>query len=293
MADSVERSYACCGDITRRSARNFYYTFLSLPAGKRRSMFAVYSFMRRCDDVADSSAELKTRKELLEQWRSALTTSSPRLEVDHSILPAFYDTMEQFSIPLEYFHEILNGLEMDLEVTRYQSFDDLRLYCYRVASAVGLVCIHIFGFYSPEALERAESCGIAFQLTNILRDLKEDAARNRIYLPQEDLRTFSYSEEELLAGACNSRFKKLMAFQVERARRYYREAYPLLPLVERSSRASLASMMAVYEGILNRIENSSYDVFRRRISLPAFYKLALVLRSYWNFRLQGGPPSLR
>jgi phytoene synthase len=177
---------------------------------------------------------------------------------------------------------------MDLTVRRYERFDELYQYCYRVASVVGLVCIEIFGYHDARAREYAESCGIAFQLTNILRDVREDGARGRIYLPLEDLRRFEYTEEELLQGVVNDRFLRLMEFEVARAREYYDRALPLLSLIDRESRPALQAMIAIYRGILTRIEQGGYDVFAERARLSHWEKVGIAARAWLGSRLGGG-----
>ena len=198
---------------------------------------------------------------------------------EDGMLPAFSDTVRRFDIPRAYFDAIIDGAEMDLTVTRYATFADLYQYCYRVASAVGLVCIRIFGYQGDEAERYAESCGIAFQLTNILRDIREDAGMGRVYLPQEDLDAFGYPEEHLRNGLFNDTFRRLMGFQVERARSFYDEALPLLPLVQPSSRACLATMIGIYRACLEEIPRRQYDVYSQRIGLSPWKKLSITARA--------------
>ena len=293
--ESVKRSYDYCREIAKSRARNFYYSFIVLPPERRRAMCAVYAFMRHCDDVVDEEDGEADKKSRLNACRDTLDDAYDEEAHDevaydgdahdgtpadgNGLLPAFRDTVKRFGIPRAYFDAIIDGAEMDLTVTRYATFEDLYQYCYRVASAVGLVCIHIFGFNGKEARQYAESCGIAFQLTNILRDVREDAGMGRIYLPQEDLDAFGYSEEYIRNGVYNDTFQRLMAFQVERARRYYDEALPLLPLVRSSSRACLAAMIGIYRACLEEIPRRQYDVYSRRVSLPAWKKLAISARA--------------
>ena len=203
-------------------------------------------------------------------------TSTP---AGHGMLPAFSDTVRRFDIPRAYFDAIIDGAEMDLTVTRYATFADLYQYCYRVASAVGLVCIRIFGYQGEEAERYAESCGIAFQLTNILRDIREDAGMGRVYLPQEDLDAFGYPEVNLRNGLFNDPFRRMMGFQVERARGFYDEALPLLPLVQPSSRACLATMIGIYRACLEEIPRRQYDVYSQRIGLSPWKKLSITARA--------------
>ena len=293
--ESVKRSYDFCREIAKSRARNFYYSFIVLSPERRRAMCAVYAFMRLVDDIVDEEAGEADKKTRLDACRETLDDAYDSDAHDEDaydsdahdgtpaesgdLLPAFRDTVRRFGIPRIYFDAIIDGAEMDLAVTRYATFEDLYQYCYRVASAVGLVCIHIFGFNGKGAKQYAESCGIAFQLTNILRDVREDAGMGRIYLPQEDLDAFGYSEEHIRNGIFNDAFQRLMVFQVERARSYYDEALPLLPLVRSSSRACLAAMIGIYRACLEEIPRRQYDVYSRRISLSAWKKLVITARA--------------
>ncbi len=266
-------------EAVARSRSNFYYSFVVLPPEKRRAFCAVYAFMRYCDDISDGSAPLETKSAMLRDWRSQLNASFSGDLRNNRILPAFRDTVTNFSIPAEYFHWILDGAGMDLNVFQYDTFEDLYRYCFNVASAVGLVCLQIFGFKDRRAKEYAEQCGIAFQLTNILRDVKEDAERGRIYLPLEDLRRFDYSPEELRRGVVDARFRGLMKFETDRARKYYAAAHNLIPLVDEASRPALWAMIRIYERILDRIEQKQFDVFGTRIHLAGLEKISIALKA--------------
>ena len=250
----IKSSYKFCQKIAKSRAKNFYYSFTVLPSKKKRAMCAVYAFMRYCDDIVDEAAEPNEKKRQLLEWRGVLDDAySGRTVGKINLLPAFRDSIENFKIPRTYFDAIIDGAEMDLTINRYSTFDDLYQYCYRVASAVGLVCLHIFGFKSNDAKKYAEYCGIAFQLTNILRDVKEDAEMGRIYLPQEDLDEFDYTEGNIRNELLNDNFRRLMAYQVDRARYFYEQAIPLLPLVNKSSQACLATMIGIYRQTLLRL----------------------------------------
>lgn len=278
MRPELIASYKTAEAIAR-SRSNFYYSFIVLPLEKRRAFCAVYAFMRYCDDISDGSATIETKCAMLRDWRSHLDEAFSGNLRKNAILPAFQDTVARFSIPAEYFHWIIDGAEMDLDVSEYETFDDLYKYCFNVASAVGLVCLQIFGFRDPRARKYAEQCGIAFQLTNILRDVKEDAERGRIYLPLEDLRRFHYSPDELRQRIVDDRFRKLMRFEAERAREYYAAARNLLPLVEEKSKPALWAMIQIYERILDRIEQEQFDVFRAPIHLAGTEKLSIALKA--------------
>jgi len=266
-------------EAVARSRSNFYYSFVVLPPEKRRAFCAVYAFMRHCDDISDGSASNQSKSAMLRDWRSQLNAAFSGNLRQSAILPAFRDTVNNFSIPAEYFHWVIDGAEMDLNVFQYETFADLYKYCFNVASAVGLVCLQIFGFDDPQAKQYAEQCGIAFQLTNILRDVKEDAEIGRIYLPIEDLRRFDYSPEDLRRGVVDERFRNVMRFEATRAREYYSSARKLLPLIEKTSKPALWAMIQIYERILDRIERRQFDVFCSPIHLAKTEKMAIALKA--------------
>jgi len=280
MGPELIVSYRSAKAVARSRAGNFYYSFIVLPPAKRLAFCAVYAFMRHCDDISDGNSSVEAKRAALRQWRAQLDAAFSGKPAENPILPAFQDTVSRYSIPAQYFHWIIDGAEMDLKVFRYETFTDLYRYCFNVASAVGLVCLQIFGYGQERAKKLAESCGIAFQLTNILRDVKEDARMGRIYLPAEDLKRFDYTPEELHRGVLDERFRKLMKFEAGRARQYYDEARNLLPLVEETSRPALWAMIAIYERILGRIEQRQYDVFSIPVRLPAGEKISIALRAY-------------
>ncbi len=272
-------SYQCAEEVARKRARNFYYSFIVLPPEKRRAICAVYSFMRYSDDVSDGSASVYDKRQLLQRWRAHLNAGLAGDFGQNPILPAFHDSVRRFSIPDQYFHWIIDGAEMDLTQTRYQTFEDLYRYCFHVASAVGLVCLQIFGYRDERARKYAEYCGIAFQLTNILRDIKEDAQMDRVYIPRDDLDRFHYDISALKNGTADRRFLGLMAFETERAREYYEKGRKLLPLIDRSSRPALWAMVEIYSRILNKIVHHGFDVFRHRARLSIPEKTGIALRA--------------
>jgi phytoene synthase len=279
MAD-VEESFAYCRAVARARARNFYYSFLLFPAEKRKAMCALYAFMRYCDDISDGSGTANGRGRLLDEWKGALERSLRGQYDGDLILPAFHHTIQRYKIPPGYFFELIEGVGSDLTITRYETFDDLYRYCYRVASVVGLTSIHVFGYDSDQALVLAEKCGIAFQLTNILRDVREDAERGRVYLPAEDLRRFGLCAEDLIERRLDSRFRDLMEFEWERANSYYREAAPILEMVRPESRAGLWAMISIYYGVLRRIRDLRFDVYARRARLGAHEKIWIMARAF-------------
>ncbi len=286
---SLEESFAHCRRVAKTRAKNFYYSFVLLSREQKDAMCAVYAFMRYSDDISDEGdPPVEVRREALERWRSALTQALAGNVGDDPILPAFQATVERYKIPHGYFYDLIDGMESDLHPQRYETFDQLYGYCYRAASVVGLTVVHIYGFSDPGALELAEKCGIGFQLTNILRDVPEDAGMGRVYLPAEDLSRFGTTPEALIAGEEPPR--DLMAFEWKRARDYYEEAAPLLGLVRPASRPALWAMMAIYYGILLRIERQGYNVYDKRPRLSALEKSWIVLRAARTRWLGGALP---
>jgi phytoene synthase len=279
MEPELSDSYRSAKAVARKQARNFYYSFIVLPSDKRRAFCAVYAFMRYCDDISDGEAGIETKRRQLAQWREHLNDAYSGGPCLNPILPAFRESVQRFSIPAEYFHWIIDGTEMDLDPQHYETFDDLYRYCFHVASAVGFVCLQIFGFSDERAKEYAEQCGIAFQLTNILRDVKEDAAMGRIYLPAEDLRKFDYSPAELKKGILDDRFRSLMRFEAARAKEYYAKARNLLPMVEKASKPALWAMMEIYERLLDTIIRCRFNVFQDRVRLTGMEKTSIAMKA--------------
>jgi phytoene synthase len=276
---AVERSYVYCRKVARSRARNFYYSFVLLSKPQRAAMCAIYAFMRYCDDLSDEPGATRSA---IERWRADLDAALQGHFSGHPVWPAFHDAVARYAIPHGYFHEMIDGVASDLDPRRFETFDDLYRYCYQVASVVGLTVVHIFGFESPAALPLAEKCGIAFQLTNILRDVREDLENGRLYLPAEDLRRFGVTEGDLRAGTRTPAFLQLMRFESARARAYYDESRPLLALVHRPSRPSLNALIGIYSALLDRIEREDFDVFRRRVRLTALQKSWIVARALFG-----------
>jgi len=274
--DELERSHAYCRQVARSRARNFYYSFVLLSRPQRSAMCAIYAFMRYCDDLSDEPGATRSA---IHRWRAELDEALEGRFSHHPVWPAFQDAVKRYAIPREYFHAMIEGVASDLDPRRFQTFDELYRYCYQVASVVGLTVIHVFGFDSPAALPLAEKCGIAFQLTNILRDIREDLESGRVYLPGEDFRRFGVTEESLRAGNRDAAFLEMMRFEAARARSYYDESRPLLNLVHPKSRPSLAALIGIYSSLLTRIERSNFDVLARRIRLSALQKSWIVARS--------------
>ncbi|MBI3953890.1 MAG: presqualene diphosphate synthase HpnD [Chloroflexi bacterium] len=290
MATALQQAYRHCAAVTRARAKNFYYAFLPLPPARRRAIYAVYAFSRCCDDIADGSLPPE------DKVRQLLDLADDLDDAYHGhtkgpVFEALWDAAQRYAIPQKYFLELIRGVEMDLRVRRYQTFEELYEYCYRVASVVGLTCIQIFGYRDPRAKEYAVDLGIAMQLTNIIRDVPEDRGHDRVYIPQDELARFGVTERHLLEGIVDEPFQSLLAFQVERARDYFRRGHRLLPLLPRLSRPCPAILEALYCRVLDRVEAQGYNVFQGRISLPAYRKLAL-MGTVWAQTLVLGEPRL-
>lgn len=276
---AVQEAYAYCQQVTRAEAKNFYYAFVTLPRSQRLAIYAAYAFARACDDIADEEMPLEEKVRRLREVRGDLhhaCAGRPR----GPVFSALADAVRRYSVPEEYLQHIIQGVEMDLTITRYEDFEALKWYCYHVASAVGLVCARIFGGTDPALEPLASDLGLAMQLTNILRDIREDAERGRIYLPQDELRRFGYTEEQLISGVVNEAFVAMMKFQVDRAREYFANGMRLVYLLPWRSRACPAVLSRLYGRILDRIEERGYNVFQGRVSLSSREKLLLAL-SVW------------
>ena len=279
----LELAYAYCRSLTRREAKNFYYAFITLPPDKRKAISAAYAFCRHCDDSVDEAASQEEKLSAL----AGLQDSLEQAYLGHAPSPMFLalaDAAGRYDIPVDYFREILLGVESDLVKTRYQDFDELREYCYRVASVVGLVCLQIFQYpphKSAEAREYAVDLGLAMQLTNIMRDVREDWDMGRVYLPQDEMVRFGYTEDHLRHGVRNEAFVELLRFQGQRARGYFRSGLKLLPYLSRRSRGCPAVLGAIDSRVLDRIEASGYDVLgERRIALSTGEKARITARAW-------------
>ncbi len=298
MATQLEQAYAHCQRVAREQAKNFYYAFRTLPSPKRKAIYAVYAFCRLCDDIADEGGTLEEQRRRFALTREMLANSLDSGEPGDPGNPlpreftALQDATAVFGIPPAYYEQVIRGVETDLVKSRFSSFAELKDYCYGVASVVGLICIEIFGYDDESAKEYAVDMGIAMQLTNILRDVKEDAGRDRIYIPLDEMERFGYTEDELKRGVVNDAFRQLIAFQVDRARAYYASSSRLFSLVSTESRACPRVLHAAYRAILDRIESSDYDVFSRRIGLTKTEKLMIAGR-LWVGNLMPSVPLLR
>jgi phytoene synthase len=281
---ALDRAYATCRGIAKRKAKNFYYAFVALSEPQRNAICAIYAFMRQADDLADDeSIPLAERRRLIEEWLGDWRAACSGGEPTDPVFLAVRDAIQRFSIPLNLLDELIAGVTRDLYPAAgdapdtYATFNELYGYCYQVASVVGLVCIRIFGYCDGRAEKLAEETGIAFQLTNILRDVAEDAERNRVYLPLDDLKAHGVTVDSLLrrkpGTPPTAGERALLADIAQRAETYYQSARALLPLIDRQSRPAMWVLVAIYHGLLRRIRRANYDVFSRRVSVPLAQKL--------------------
>ena len=268
-----------CQDKAAKSGSSFYYSFMFLPPDKRRAITALYAFCREVDDVVDECSDESVARTKLAWWRvqvAAIYEGKPQ----HPVAQALVPVVQQFNLPQEHLHEIIDGMEMDLQQHQYADFEALQLYCYRVASVVGLLSAEIFGYSDRNTLKFAHDLGIAFQLTNIIRDMGEDARRGRIYVPQDELAQFSVHTRDILDGRESDEFHKLMQFQIERAQRYYQQAFELLPNADRKAQGTGLIMAAIYRATLNEIIASGCHVLKERTSLTPLRKLWLAWKTW-------------
>lgn len=295
----LRAAYAVCRSIARSAAKNFYYGFLALPRYKRNALCALYAFMRHADDISDdTSLPMTDRRAQLGEFSARMHAVIAGQCTDDPVLLALADTHRRYNISVELLDQLVQGTAMDLDesippvldprplnapppAVLYLTFDDLYQYCYHVASVVGLACIRIFGYKNPAAEQMAEHTGIAFQLTNIIRDVKEDALMGRVYLPQEDLQRFGISEIELI-NADPARLRPLLEFEAQRARDYYRSAVELLPLVDEDSRPALWTLVEIYRRLLETIAANDYNVFGEKIRLSTREKLSVLAKGLWR-----------
>lgn len=273
-------------EIAKKSRSSFYYAFNLLPPAKRDAMNTVYAFCRETDDIIDEGNEpdeLKFAK--LRKWRIELEKSITGRS-DYPLLNKLGKTISGFNIPLDPFFELIKGMEMDLQKKRYNSFEDLQIYCYRVASTVGLICIEIFGYKDKQhTKDFAINLGIALQLTNILRDIKKDSEKGRIYLPQQDLQMFKYSENDILNRNYNNEFKDLMRYEVERAKKYFDMATKSLNLDDKAAMFAARAMQHIYYKMLQKIVDADYDVYNKNIKVSKLQKVGISLGVWAKYNL--------
>lgn len=285
-------AYSVCKGITRQNAKNFYYGFMVLPRRKREALCAVYAFMRCCDDIADDpQLSPPERRQQLDTWLDALHRAQQGQPTDDAILLALTDAQRRYAIPAGLLDELAQGTGMDVEdpetqaqanglAVQYKTFEDLRLYCYRVASVVGLVCIHIFGYRDPAAESLAERCGLAFQLTNIIRDVKEDASLGRVYLPEEDLAKCGLSASDVLSLTDPARLRPVLTLEADRAREFYASGDELIEYIAEDSQPALWVLINIYRALLEKIALKQYDVFPAKVALSTWEKLRILGKGF-------------
>ena len=292
----VGESYEACQEVARAANSNFYYAFYLLPKQKRNALAALYAFNRLVDDVADEGADRAAKQRGLARWRAELdevvtgldqcfdgTAATPLLELPHAqamaVLPALADTLERYKIPTRYLHDLISGAEMDLTIQSYPTFDRLKEYCYRVAGTVGLTCTHVFGFRDSRAVDLAEKLGLAFQLTNIIRDVHEDYAAGRVYLPEEDLKKYNVSASDFGINEATLGVRELLRFEADRAWQNYEEGAALLNLIDQDSRGALWLLVHTYSALLARIEEVDFAVFGERVRLAKSEKMLFIAKA--------------
>ncbi|MEE9904745.1 phytoene/squalene synthase family protein [Chlorobium sp.] len=290
---TLDDAYRYCRDISKHHAKTFYLATLFLPRRQQNPIFAIYALLRTVDDLVDLAEDKLTNgqitpqeiNDLLENWKNRLKRCYLG-EVDRDpIMMAWHDTLKTYPIAIELPLDLMDGVAMDIEFSKFETFDELYVYCYKVASVVGLMTSEIFGYSDRQALQHAIELGIAMQLTNILRDIGEDIDRGRIYLPMEDLKRFNYSEEEFMKKTMNGNFLELMKFQIERARSYYRSAEKGIPMLQKESRFAVMISSENYCNILNAIEENGYDVFTRRAYRSFYQKISTIPAIWYKTRL--------
>jgi phytoene synthase len=291
----LSHAYAVCRGIARRAAKNFYYGFMVLPSEKRNALSAVYAFMRHADDISDEpGVDNQQKRAKMNEWLAAAKAVFEGKPTDDPVLMALGDAQKKFKIPPELFEKLVYGTSLDLEipppigdvpVILCTTFEDLKQYCYYVASVVGLVCIHIFGYKDSKAEFLAEDCGLAFQLTNIIRDVKEDAGMGRIYIPEEDMVRANLTRESFAPGVLQNpaqaqQLRPALEYEAERARKYYESAKWLMELIEEDSRAALWVLVEIYSQLLKKISDRNYDVLTERVRLTVWEKLKVLSRGF-------------
>ena len=291
----LNAAYSVCRHIARSAAKNFYYGFLVLPKPKRNALSAVYAFMRRADDISDDAAiEPQQRRKKLEEWLDALRRVVAGERTDDPVLFALADAQKRYKIPIELLETLVQGTEMDVPEQgqsttagasgtpqlQYETFDQLYDYCYHVASVVGLICIRIFGYRSQRAEELAEHTGVAFQLTNIIRDVKEDSELGRVYLPREDLARFDLCPAVLANGSAAAKLRPVLELEAHRARHFYQDAQELLPLIDEDSQPALWTLVEIYRRLLEKIAARNYDVFSEKVRLSTAEKLTVLGKGF-------------
>ncbi|MEC9486769.1 MAG: phytoene/squalene synthase family protein [Prosthecochloris sp.] len=290
---TLENAFDYCRQIAKHHAKTFYLATLFLPKPQRNPIFAMYALLRTVDDLVDTAEDKLTSGSLsqnelngmMKDWKVRLEECYQGRHHNDPIMMAWHATLQEHAIPMELPLDLMDGVSMDIEFKPFETFDDLYVYCYKVASVVGLMCSEIFGYSDKKALDHAIELGIAMQLTNILRDIGEDIDRGRIYLPLEDLERFSYSRREFMQKTMNDNFRNLIRFQIERARSYYRASEKGIPMLEQQSRFAVLVSSENYSNILKTIENNGYDVFSQRAYRSLYQKLSTIPYIWYRSRV--------
>jgi len=267
-----------CRDKAAKSGSSFYYSFLFLPEQKRQAIIALYAFCREVDDAVDETSDVDVARAQLDWWREEVQRTF-KGTATHPVGKALQTAMQHFDFHEEYFMEIIDGMAMDLDTFTYKDFSQLALYCHRAASVVGLLSVEIFAYNNRKTLNYAENLGMALQLTNIIRDVREDAERGRIYLPQDELKQFNVNPDDVLALKSSPELVELLKFQTARAKDYYQQAMTLLPQEDRYTQRTGLVMAAIYRAILNEIEKDGFQVMKHRVSLTPLRKLWIAWRT--------------
>ena len=281
---SLQKAYDLCSTVTARHSKSFYLASGLLPEAKRSAVRALYAFCRTVDDIVDE-VPAADREASLDYWRR-ISDGGPAPDED-LVAAAWADTLRRYHIPRHYALQLIDGVARDLSQNRYPHFEDLSTYCYGVASTVGLMSMHIVGFKSSEAVPYAIKLGVALQMTNILRDVGEDYARGRVYLPQDEMDIFGIKEADLASGKVTDRWRKFMRFQIDRTRKLYAESWPGVKMLEREGQMAIGAASTLYNGILDAIEANDYDVFFQRASLSAWQKASRLPALVWKLNLPG------
>lgn len=271
-----------CQQKTAESGSSFTLSFFFLPKAKKEAMTALYAFCREVDDVVDECTDYNVAQTKLNWWKTEIENLYQHTP-QHPVTKALQPCVQPFNLAKEHFLEIIDGMEMDLKFNRYEDFKQLQLYCYRVASVVGLLSAQIFGFSNRKTLKYAHDLGMAFQLTNIIRDVGEDARRGRIYLPLDELRKGGVTEDDILQGKESDAFKVLMDYQIERAEKFYDKALSELPPEDHKAQLPGLMMAAIYRTLLREIKPEAEKVLNSKIAIPPFRKLLLALRTYFKY----------
>jgi phytoene synthase len=295
VSDQLSHAYAVCRGIARRAAKNFYYGFMVLPSDKRNALSAVYAFMRHADDISDEpGVDPQLKRQKLQEWLDAAKAVFTGTATDDPVLMALGDAQKKFKIAPELFEKLVYGTSLDLDIPPASAespailcntFEDLKQYCYYVASVVGLVCIRIFGYQDAKAEFLAEDCGLAFQLTNIIRDIKEDASMGRIYIPAEDMARSNLTAANFALSALQNvaqvqQLRPVLEYEADRARKFYESAKWLMELIDEDSRAALWVLVEIYSRLLQKITDRSYDVLTERVRLTLWEKLKVLSRGF-------------